>query len=183
MSDAVGERSWGWAEVDAEGPSAAGRRAAQTALAAFGVGLVLAYDGARPIVSGGSATISISHTRRIAVAVVGRAPLGVDLCELERGPQLRTLLPRFATAAEQALVTSDHDAAVLWAAKEAGLKALGLGLLDGGVFDDPAHSPVQLASLVAYARRDLSLLIEDRGDAILALAYTAPSTTTVAPFM
>ncbi len=183
MSDAVGDLCWGWAEVADDGPSAAGRRAARSALDAFGAGLVLAHDGSRPIVTGGDASISISHTRRIAVAVVGRTPLGVDLCELERGPRLWALIPRFATPREQALIASDRDAVVLWAAKEAGLKALGLGLLDGGVFDDPEHSPVHLASLVAYARPDLSLVIEDRGDAILALAYTAPSTTTVAPFM
>lgn len=186
MNAAV-ELAWGWTHVDASGPTAAGERAAMIALSRAGRGLTLGHDGARPIVIGaGDFAISISHGTRLAVAVVGAVlRIGVDLCELVRGAQVRALAARYFTGAERALVITDRDAASLWAAKEAGLKALGVGLLDGGMFDAAAACPVQIASLrePAYASSELELRLDEHDGAIVALAYTPPSTTTVAPFM
>lgn len=196
-----GEPCWGWAAVDARGPSAAGRRAAAAALAAFDATLALAHDGARPIVVGPAASargvaISISHGRHRAVAVVARAAaIGVDLCELARGPRLRALAARAFTAAERALIGDDRAAAALWAAREAGLKVLGLGLVDGGVFEPAGGCAIELATLAPprYARpARLALQLVEHDAAIVALAValapagadqTAPSTSTVAPLM
>lgn len=168
---------WGWARVDASGPGAAGRWAAEEALARIGTGLRITHLGARPIVIGGrDVTISISHGRRIAVAVAGPVPrLGVDLCELEREPLLRAISRRYFTATERVMSAHHRGAMVaIWAAKEAGLKALGLGLLDSGIFDEPASCPIQIAPLAppSYFRSNkLDLHLEQRDGAVIALAF------------
>ena len=132
-----------------------------------------------------TAAISISHGRRLAVAVVGTvARLGIDLCEHDRGPRIRALGPRFLTVTECELLVTDRDAAAIWAAKEAGLKAFGLGLHDGLI----DRCPIEIRSLVPpryAASTQLALHVEHHSDAVLAVAYdqTPPSTSTVAPFM
>jgi phosphopantetheinyl transferase len=180
---------WGWARVDPRGAHDAGRRAARAALDQIDRTLEVTYDGSRPVIRGARLAISISHSRGVAVAVVGaHARLGVDLCEVARGPSIRTLAARFLAPSEVVLIGDDRSAAVLWAAKEAGLKSLGLGIYDAGILDDPLACPIRIASLVPprYSSDELVLQIEDHDDVVLALAcsdQTAPSTTTVAPFM
>jgi phosphopantetheinyl transferase (holo-ACP synthase) len=169
------ELHWGWASVDARGPSSAGQRAAADALARLDPALRLAYTGPRPVVAGApDVAISVSHGRACAAAVTGCfTALGLDLCELTRGARIRALAARFLTAGECALLVDDRAAAAVWAAKEAGLKALGLGLLDGGVFDDPAACPVRVAWLdpPRYAQPPhLALSLGERDGVIVALA-------------
>jgi phosphopantetheinyl transferase len=171
---------WAWTDVDERGARDAGQRAAQIALG----GLELAHEGPRPIVRGRpDLAISISHSAGRAVAVVGSyARLGIDICAHDRGPQIRGLAPRFLSAHERTLAASDRSAAAVWTAKEAGLKALGLGLLDG--MSDGC--PVEVASIDPprfASPAELVLEVEHEGDLAIAVAYTAPSTTTVAPFM
>lgn len=173
--------------MDELGPSAAGRRAAAAALAQLGAGLRLDHDGTRPIVQGAEGlAISTSHGRTLAVAVAGPlAHLGIDLCERDRGAQIRALAGRFFDDGELALLVDDRAAAAVWSAKEAGLKALGLGLLASGLFDEPARCPVRVAALdpPRFDTPALQLALADREDCVVALAYTAPSITMVAPFM
>jgi phosphopantetheinyl transferase (holo-ACP synthase) len=120
-------------EPAGDDPHAAGRRAATRALARFGA--ALAYDGTRPISDRPGIAVSIAHAGSLAVAIAGPAAgLGIDLvpdADLER---LARLAPRYL-ARESALATTPEALAACFAAKEAGLKALGLGLLDGGMFD------------------------------------------------
>lgn len=176
---------WGWQRVGVRGRRAAGQAAAADALAQLESGLTLGYEGSRPIVLGGHAlAISISHSRELAVAVVGHvARLGIDLCEYDRGAQIRAIAPRFLTAAECELIAVDRDApalwAALWAAKEAGLKALGRGL--EALFDVPGlHTPrlpaIEIRSLAppAYiAATALALHVELRDQLALAVAYAS----------
>jgi len=181
---------WGWAHIDERGATEAGRQAARAALAQLDEAYELAYDGSRPVIRGPSSfSLSISHGKSLAVAVVGRCTaIGVDLCEVDRGPTIRRLAERFLEPSERALIEDDHSAAAIWAAKEAGLKARGFGIYESGLLDDPRTCSVMVASLAPprYSNPELALQLQDRDDAVVALAYadqTAPSTTTVAPFM
>jgi len=126
-----------------------GRRAAREALAALGVDPArLGYDGTRPIVRTSTGdrdhglAVSITHNRTTALAVaapVGR--LGIDLCDDD--PRLPGLAERFLVD-ERAIATSPLELTACFAAKEAALKALGLGLVDGGVLDGTAITVVSL---------------------------------------
>lgn len=115
----------------------AGRAAARAALAALcGPGAyVIGRDAeGAPVVVGAAARVSITHTRDEVAAVAGRvAALGVDLCAVADAPRVRRVAPRFIAAAERALPVDDAAWAALWALKEAGAKAVGVGLLDGGL--------------------------------------------------
>ena len=121
---------------------AAGREAARQALAQLGCRGELAYEGTRPVVAGDDVRISISHGKRRALAVAARvARLGIDLADED--PRLPALAQRYF-ATEHAFARTPRELAACFAAKEAGLKALGLGLLDGDMFDDCV---VRVASL------------------------------------
>jgi 4'-phosphopantetheinyl transferase EntD len=113
---------------------AVGRLAAEHALAQLGCGS-LAYDGPRPIVVGAEASVSITHGRTRALAIAARtARLGIDVVDHADEDRLARLAARYLRD-EVELATTPHTRAACFAAKEAGLKALGLGLLDGGMFD------------------------------------------------
>lgn len=145
---------------------ACGRRAAARALAPFGA--TLAYDGTRPIADG--VAISISHGRTRALAVAARvARLGIDLVDDADAPRLARIAPRFL-AAERGLATSADARAACFAAKEAGLKALGLGLYDGGMFDRCAVTVRSLAP--PRLAPDLILVLGRLADATVAIAYS-----------
>ena len=145
-----------------------GRLAARRALAALGVTASIAYDGTRPIVVGGDVAISITHGRRRAFAVAARvARLGIDLCDHDA--RLVHLADRFM-AAERSLATSLHELAACFAAKEAALKALGMGLLDGGVFDDCAIHVVSLAP-PRVSLATLELVLGEVPDGAIAVVY------------
>ena len=81
-----------------------------------------------------------SPAGRPAGAVLG---VGMDLVEVERVRSVLDRTPRFAervfTAAEWEYCAGQHDppmhAAARWAAKEATLKALGLGIFGGSLTD------------------------------------------------
>jgi len=151
---------------------ARGQLAARRALRELGEDPeALAYDGPRPIVRDGRAAISITHDRSHAVAVAARVSrLGIDLCRNDS--RLPALAARFLVA-EQAIATRFGDLAACFAAKEAALKALGVGLVDGGVLDGTAVTVVSLdpprlsdgALALAIARGPLGAL---------AVVYTSP---------
>jgi phosphopantetheinyl transferase (holo-ACP synthase) len=137
-----------------------------TARAAFAAGRVAAHraiwravgrpcqvlregDGA-PRIDGPAGTaqlsLSITHGRRRALAIVARVPrLGIDHCDLEQAPRLEALAERFLRQ-ERPLLTSAHALAACWAAREAALKALRVGIVEGGVLG-PAPPTVWVASL------------------------------------
>lgn len=118
-----------------------GREAARRALAALGVSTPLLYEGTRPVVEG--AAVSITHSRRTALAVAARVSrLGIDLCDDD--PRLAALAERFLID-EVSLAKTSLDLSACFAAKEAALKALGLGLVDGGVLDGTAVRVISLA--------------------------------------
>jgi 4'-phosphopantetheinyl transferase EntD len=153
-------------------PHAAGRRAAERALTTFGA--TLAYDGTRPIAKSAAdregIAVSIAHAGARAVAIAGpAAALGIDLVPDAEAERLARLAPRYL-AAEAPLATTPAALAACFAAKEAGLKALGLGLLDGGMFD---HCAVTVTSLDP-PRLDpdsLTLAIRRTAGATLAVVY------------
>jgi phosphopantetheinyl transferase (holo-ACP synthase) len=113
-------------------------------------GVGIEPDGGRPVVTGCGPRIalSVTHGRRRAFAVAGEASrLGIDLCDLEHAPRIAAFAPRFL-AEERPLLRTPWEHASCFAAKEAGLKALGLGLLDGGLFDrESTTCPVRVLSL------------------------------------
>ena len=148
---------------------AAGRLAASRALAQLDPAARLAYDGPRPIVVGVDAAVSITHGTARALAVAARVPaLGIDLCSVD--DRLAALVDRYL-AGERALATTPWACAACLAAKEAGLKALGLGLLDGGMFDGAC--PIRVASLdpPRLADSSLALRLETARDGAVAIVW------------
>lgn len=144
---------------------AAGRNAAALALAPFGA--TLSYAGTRPIADG--VAISITHGRTRALAIAGRvARLGIDLVDDADAPRLARIASRFL-APERDLATSPSACAACFAAKEAGLKALGLGLYDGGMFDDCAVTVLSLDP--PRLAPDLALIVGRVADGTVAIAY------------
>jgi len=142
---------------------AAGRRLAACVLAVHGD--TLAYDGTRPVAATARARVSIAHSKTRVVVVAGPvARLGVDIVDEVDRARLARLAPRFLDAA-------DH-AAERFAATEAALKALGRGLLDGGVFDRACPVTVSLdPPRVTIADDELALVLGRLGDSIVAIAY------------
>lgn len=148
---------------------ACGRRAAALALSPLGG--TLAYDGSRPIVAGTTAAISITHGRTRALAVAARVPrLGIDLVDDADHERLARIASRFL-APEHAIAISAATRGACFAAKEAGLKALGLGLYDGGMFDDCAVSVISLEP-PRLAPGELVLVLGRVVDGTLAVVYT-----------
>ena len=150
---------------------ARGREAAALALAHL-PGATLDHEGTRPIVRGATSQISITHGRTRAFAIAAEvARLGIDLVDDAEDARLERLAERYLSS-ERAIATTARERAACFAAKEAGLKALGLGLLDGGVFDACA---VRVRSLAPPRLEpgELTLLLHRIGDGTLAVAYTA----------
>ena len=149
---------------------ALGRRAAEQALATLGAG-TLAHEGTRPLVVGAHAAVSITHgkTRVLAVAAPV-ARVGIDLVDDADADRLARIAPRYLAAeCEADLATTPHGRAACFAAKEAALKALGLGLLDGGMFD---HCAVHVVSLdPPQLSGGLTLVLGRTADGTVALAY------------
>ena len=147
---------------------ARGREAATTALAAMGA--TLGYDGTRPIVVGAPGAISITHgrTRTFAVAAAV-ARIGIDLVDDADQARLTWLADRYL-APERAIAITARDRAACFAAKEAGMKALGLGLLDGGMFGTCAVRVVSLTP-PRLEPGDLTLVLGRTGEGTLAIAY------------
>jgi 4'-phosphopantetheinyl transferase EntD len=115
----------------------AGRAAARAALRALvgdaAFAIARGDDGAPRVVGlVDPPLVSISHGRRAAVAVVGRTrALGIDLCDRDDAARVARVARRFVP--EHAIVARDDDWPRLWALKEAGAKALRVGLLEGGL--------------------------------------------------
>lgn len=144
---------------------ACGRRAAALVLARFGA--TLSYEGTRPIADG--VAISITHGRTRALAVAARvARLGIDLVDDADDVRLARIAARFL-APERALATSPAARTACFAAKEAGLKALGLGLHDGGMFDDCAVTVLSLDP--PRLAGDLVLVLGRVGDGTVAIVH------------
>jgi hypothetical protein len=140
---------------------AAGRRLAASVLAELGD--TLAYDGTRPIAARNA--ISIAHSKTRVVAIAGPVTrLGIDLVDESDRARCARIAPRFFHA-------TDH-VAERFAATEAALKALGLGLLDGGIFDRTSPVTVSLdPPRVEVASDTLVLVLGRLGDSIVAIAY------------
>ncbi len=156
----------------------AGRRAAKALLSALGlaperVEILPLESGAPALHLDGTPhptlVLSLTHTRRWAVAAVAQGPVGVDVCDDADGHRLEHIGSRVFSAGEaegcQAHRSPRHQAAV-WALKEAALK-----LSQGGVFDPGARS-VTVASLTppALSRPLLRVALARLPDAALALA-------------
>jgi len=79
--------------------------------------------------------ISISHKPKAAVAIAGRAPVGIDLEQIERRDESfdKAAFDEHEQTILQKLDETDHDEWVtrLWCAKEAAGKALGIGMKNG----------------------------------------------------
>lgn len=149
---------------------AQGRLAAERALAEFGGDARLGYDGPRPIVLGADLAISITHGRVRALAVVAAVPrIGIDLCDDDA--RLAYLAERFL--AERSLATTPRARAACFAAKEAALKALGLGLLDGGMFDACVVRVISLDP-PRLEPATLALAIGRVPEGAVAIAYVSP---------
>jgi hypothetical protein len=145
-----------------------GKRAAAIVLDRLGGTLV--YDGTRPIVVGPTAAISITHGRTRALAIAARvARLGIDLVDDADDERLARIADRFL-APERAIATSPRARAACFAAKEAGLKALGLGLYDGGMFDVCAVT-VRSLDPPRITPGDLMLVLGRIADATIAVVY------------
>ena len=129
-----------------------GRAAARRALEELGEDPArLTYDGSRPLIRGGGAAISITHNRAVALAIAARVGrLGIDRCDDD--PRLPGLAVRFLVDERSLIERAEmidtvhplRSLAACFAAKEAALKALGLGLVDGGVLDGTAIRVVSL---------------------------------------
>lgn len=149
-----------------------GRRAAMHALAALlgdTTGIAIAYDGTRPVVTGADVAISITHTRTHALAVAAPVRrLGIDLCDDDA--RLADLAERYL-AAERSLATTPEAVRACFAAKEAALKALGLGLLDGGAFDGAWGVRVVSLDPPRLEPEDLELVIGSLPEGTVAIAY------------
>lgn len=144
---------------------ACGRRAAALALAPFGA--TLTYDGTRPVADG--VAVSITHGRTRAFAVAARvARLGIDLVDDADAERLARIAARFL-APERDLATTPAARAACFAAKEAGLKALGLGLYDGGMFDDCVVTVLSLDPPLLAP--DLALIIGRTAGGTLAIVH------------
>lgn len=146
---------------------ARGREAAARALAHL-PGATLDHEGTRPIVRGAPCQISITHGRTRAFAIAADvARLGIDLVDDADDARLARLAGRYL---DTAIAITARDRAACFAATEAGLKALGLGILDGGVFDACA---VRVCSLAPprLAPDALTLLLGRVPDGTLAVVY------------
>lgn len=160
---------------------ACGRRAAALVLAPFGA--TLSYDGTRPIADGVSISITHGRTRALAVAAPV-ARLGIDLVDDADEARLARIAERFL-APERALATSAATRAACFAAKEAGLKALGLGLYDGGMFDDCAVTvmsldpPTLAIRLAARGRSRVCISPRISGDLVLVLGCVSDGTVAI----
>jgi len=110
------------------------------ALASWRVEILPAASGAPEVHVDGARRadlhVSISHTRRCAVAAVSVAPVGVDVCDDDDGPRLPRIARRVFDDGEveacHAHALPETQAAV-WALKEAGLKLHGGGILMPGL--------------------------------------------------
>ncbi len=150
---------------------ACGRLAARRALAALGEDPdTLAYDGTRPIVaSRDPIAVSITHNRTTALAVAARVRrLGIDLCDDD--PRLPGLAERFLVD-ELRMIATPQDLVACFAIKEAALKALGLGLVDGGVLDGTAVTVVSLAP-PRLSQAELQLALARVACGAVAVVYT-----------
>ena len=108
--------------------------------------------------------------------------LGVDLCEIarmERAIAREGFLARFFTQEERDYIASRgamgaQTAAGLFAAKEAMLKALGVGLAvplrEVGVTHDAQGAPAAAARLAALGGRTMHLSISHEGGMAVAMA-------------
>lgn len=150
---------------------AAGRAAARQALERLGSRGELAYDGPRPIIVDDDVKISITHGKRRALAVAARVRyLGIDLADDD--PRLPALAERYF-ASEHVFARTGRELAACLAGKEAGLKALGLGLLDGGMFDNSVVRVVSLAPpRLACEIAALELIVRIVPEGAVAIAYS-----------
>ena len=110
------------------------------ALASWRVEILRAASGAPEVHVDGARRadlhVSISHTRRCAVAAVSLAPVGVDACDDDDGPRLPRIARRVFNDGEAEACgahRSPERQAAVWALKEAGLKLHGGGILTPGL--------------------------------------------------
>lgn len=143
---------------------------------------VLHRHGAPPRISGDPEIhCSVAHDRDVAVAAVARGPIGVDLVGRARYDD--SVLERIATVEEieavrTAGVAPEETASLLWAAKEAVLKGVGLelGLDPRRVFLRPDGESAWSAELPPRFHRPRRWRVETEAwsDRWVAVARPAP---------
>ena len=165
-------------EVERTDRHDAGKHAAQRALALLAPGSRLAYDGTQPVAIRAPGdreplAISITHTRRRAFALAGRVErLGIDLVDDIDDDRYERMAPRYLDR-ELSFAHTPRQVAACFAGKEAGLKALGLGLLDGGMFDACEVDVLALepARIATRSSGKLALVFGRTEDGTLAIAW------------
>jgi len=148
----------------------AGRAAAREALALVGSRGTLDYDGTRPIVVGDDLRISITHGRRRAFAIVGRAArLGIDLADEDKRLPAR---PGRDWGTGHTFGSCRLGLACCLGEKEPGRKGWGRGLLDGDMFDDCVVHVTSLAPpRIRCTLAKLELVVRIVPEGALAIAY------------
>lgn len=113
--------------------------------------------------------LNLSHTRRWAVAALGRSPVGVDVCDDADGHRLARIAGRVFSPGEAegcGAHESPRTQAAVWALKEAGLK-----LRIGGVFDPGArHIRVERLEPARVADASMAVALLRLPDAAVAVA-------------
>jgi hypothetical protein len=123
---------------------------------------------------------SLADTTGLAVALVARVPVGVDV-EWLRRPRWQAAEERFRASGELALLGADDGASVLalWTAKEALLKLAGVGLADLGRC--PFLGRDGELFRLAHRGREHEVRVLACGQHVLACASSAPAELVLHP--
>lgn len=88
----------------------------------------------KPYLSGNPFHFNISHTRRAFAIAISDEYTGIDLENIDRKLDMRTILDSTFSCRERSFITQDHSSErerffLLWTRKEAFLKAIGTGII------------------------------------------------------
>jgi len=152
-------------------PEAAAELAAQRALKRRGLSgnLVRSEDGSLRVEGNDSVRIGIAIGKCRAIAAGGEVQrVGVGFCDLKDADRIRVLTPAFINR-ERHLCWDSWSTAACWAAKEAGLRALGLQL--AALEQEESRVTVLAVQPARYDVPGLRLCFVDLPEGPLALAW------------